>query len=332
MMKRKLGPMVLFALLIALTPALALLAGKGPALDSENKQSQQDSANYEGGEIIVFDEAKGQTVTLSEREYVLGALICEMPALYEDEALKAQAVAIHSYALNVKQARRDNPDPALKGGYFMVNSANFTGYTTVDGAKKVYGDNFDAYYAKMEAAVDATIQQILTYDGDPISACYHAISPGRTEASENIFVSALPYLVSVDSSWDTAAADYKSEARFTPSDFEDLMRIYDKDFKVSGDPSAWVGSVTVSEAGTVLKQMLCDREYAGTSLREVFSLRSAAFELSYDESTSEFVFNVKGYGHGVGLSQNGANGMAKEGKTYEEILAHYYPGTVLTEV
>ncbi len=331
-MKRKLGPMLLFALLIALTPALSLLSGRAPATATKDPQGEQGGTGdtYQGGEIIVFDEASGQTLTLTEREYVLGALMCEMPALYELEALKAQAVAIHTYALNVKEMRRQTPDPELMGGYFKVNSRFYTGYMTQGGAKECYGSNFDKYYAKMEQAVDETLQELLYYDGKPISACYHAISPGRTEASETIFTTALPYLVSVDSAWDAEAEGYLSEVKFAPNELEDLLRAYDKDFETSGDPSSWIGSATVSEAGTVLNQTLCDRNYAGTSLREVFGLRSAAFVLSYENGS--FVFQVKGYGHGVGMSQNGANYLAKQGKTYAEILGHYYPGAVITKI
>lgn len=331
-MKRKLGPMLLFALLIAFTPALALLAGEGPSLAEKGPGSDEQSSKgfYAGGEIIVLDEATGQTLTLTERDYVLGALICEMPALYDPEALKAQAVAIHTYALNVKETQLANPNPELKGAYFKVNSSTYTGYTTEDGAAKIYGKDFAKYYDKMKQAVDETMAQILTYDGKPICACYHAISPGKTEASENIFVTPLPYLVSVDSSFDETAENFLSEARFAPSEVEDYLRSYDSSFTTSGDPANWIDTAVTSEAGTVLSQTICGREYAGTSLREIFRLRSAAFALAYTDG--EFVFTVKGYGHGVGLSQYGANYLAETGKTYIEILNHYYPGAVLTQV
>ena len=327
-MKRKLGPMLLFALLIVVTPALAMLSGRETPRQSRESLGQQNGA-HEGGIIIVFDEATEQTLILTEREYVLGALMCEMPALYEPEALKAQAVAIRTYALLLVKNSANSPDPELGGAAFKVNSATYTGYMTRQGAITCYGDKFNEYYAKMEQAVDDTLGQVLTYEGELISACYHAISPGRTEASDNIFISALPYLVSVDSSWDETSPDFISEKRFRVSEFDDALQLYDRDFKTSGDPQNWLGSVTVSEAGTVLKQTVCDRQYSGTTLREIFALRSAAFELSYQDG--EFIFKVKGYGHGVGLSQYGANCMAKDGSTYSEILAHYYPGTALSE-
>ena len=329
-MKQKIGPMVLFALLIAFTPALALLSGRGPALENteNNNYAVPPEGRYEGGEIIVFDEAAGQTLTLTEREYVLGALVCEMPALYEPEALKAQAVAIHTYALNVVQSSEASPDPELEGAAFKVNTALYLGYTTAQNAEKIYGGSFGEYYTKMENAVDAVMGEMLTYNGEPISACYHAISPGRTEASENVFVSALPYLVSVDSSFDATAEDFLSQKNLTANELEDVLRAHDAGFSPAGEPAAWAGAASTTEAGTVLTQSICGREYAGTKLRELFGLRSAAFTLTY--SDGEFVFSVKGYGHGVGLSQYGANYLAKEGKTYSEILAHYYPGAVLT--
>jgi len=327
-MKRMLGPILLFAVLIAVTPAVALLPGGGATVTLPETSSGSTDA-YTGGEITVFDESAGQTLELTMREYVTGALICEMPASYEPAALQAQAIAIHTYALTVQAMREAAPDPALEGGVIAVDTANHIGYTTRELAIRLYGDNFNEYYRKMQDAVDATLKYILTYDGQPISACYHAVSPGRTEASENIFVSALPYLVSVDSSWDEQAPDFETEKRFSATEFSDLLYSYDAGFTTSGSPSGWLGSTDRSEAGTVLSQTICARQYVGTTLRTVFGLRSAAFDLTYEDDT--FVFTVRGYGHGVGMSQYGANYLALQGKTSSEILAYYYPGAVLTE-
>lgn len=324
-MKKKIGPLILFALLILFVPALALLAGALP-----NTSGGPGGQVYEGGDMILLDAATGQTITVTEREYVIGALVCEMPALYETEALKAQAVAIHTYALHLKETQTANPNPDLKGAYFKVNSANYSGYVSRTGAQKLYGNQFDEYYTKMEQAVDATLKYILIYDGGPISACFFAISPGKTENSENVFSTALPYLVSVDSSFDQNAEGYLSEKKVTPEQFEELMIIYDSQFIAQGDPETWAGTSRLSDAGTVMTQTICGRQYAGTSLRQIFDLRSAAFTLSYDGQ--DFVFKVKGYGHDVGMSQYGANYLAGQGKTYVEILNYYYTGAILRQV
>ncbi len=334
-MKRKLGLILVFALLIAVTPAIAMI-GRPAADDPQTTPTVStppaavtETGVYEGGTILLLDEATGQVLTLTERAYVIGALMSEMPATYEPEALKAQAVACHTYALNVQRLRAADPDPALKGAAFKVNTAMMSGFVTADRARSIYGANYAEYYAKIETAVDATLREVLTYDGQPIAACYHAISPGRTESSENIFVQALPYLVSVDSSYDYSADNYLTETVLEPAQFSELLRAYDPAFQPSGEPADWLGAARVSEAGTVLALPVCGREYAGTALRTALGLRSAAFEVTYAEGA--FTFRVKGYGHGVGMSQNGANMMARAGKTYTEILEHYYPNTLLTK-
>lgn len=328
-MKKWVGPIILFAVLIIITPALALFAGPVPEETSDPK-GQDGNPVYQGGDMILFNEADGQTITVTEREYVIGALVCEMPALYEVEALKAQAVAIHTYALHVKEAQLANPDPDLKGAYFKVNPSANTGYITRTGIQKLYGAKFDEYYAKIEQAVDATLRYVLMYENKPITACFFAISPGKTENSENVFSTAMPYLVSVDSLFDQNAEGYLSEEKIPAGQFKDMMLSYDYQLTMEGDPAGWVGSARLSDAGTVMTQTICGRQYAGTSLRQIFGLRSAAFTLSYDGQ--DFVFSVKGYGHAVGMSQYGANYLATQGKTYTEILSYYYSGAVLRQV
>ncbi|MEG1017768.1 MAG: SpoIID/LytB domain-containing protein, partial [Oscillospiraceae bacterium] len=153
-MKNKILLLLLFAVLIVVTPMLALV---GKSYDAGTKPQVKDSEKkgekiFEGGEIIVFDEANGKILTLTEREYVLGATLCEMPASYEPEALKAQAVACHTYALFVKKMRQSSPDPNLKSAYFTVNSSMLEGYMSIDRAKSYFKDSFSEYYSKVSAA------------------------------------------------------------------------------------------------------------------------------------------------------------------------------------
>ncbi len=338
-MKQVISLIVIFALFIALTPIIALLApdksvGGGladpaPSATVDPVQTAPATEKYEGGSLVLLDEATGQTLTVTERDYVIGAVLCEMPALYEIEALKAQAVAAHTYALFVKQLRETSPLIELQGASFTVNTATFTGYMSKAQAKSHFGNDFDAYYTKIEQAVDAVMTETLQYDGRLISACYHAISPGRTENSENVFASSAPYLTGVDSSWDTTAEKYETTVDLTASELNDLLRIGKKGFETSGDPATWLGDRQATEAGTVTLQNICGVSFTGVELRTMLALRSAAFDISYANNT--FTFKVRGYGHGVGLSQYGANCMAKEGKTYAEILAHYYQGAVLVK-
>ncbi len=335
-MKQLLGLVLIFALFILLTPAIALIspdrsaAGGTPGdlfQTAENQDGSADAPADQGEMLVVLNEADGQLLQLTMREYLIGAVTCEMPALYEPEALKAQAVAAHTYALYVQQMREASPLPELMGASFTVDTSSYTGYMTREQAELHFGADFDTYYTKIEQAVDAVLQETLQYDGQLISACYHAISPGRTENSENVFSSALPYLVSVDSEWDKTSPDYETTAVFTPSELDDLLRLGRSDFAASGDAASWLGDYAVTEAGTVTRMTICGTDFTGTELRSLLGLRSAAFTAAYADG--EFTFTVHGYGHGVGMSQYGANCLAQQGKSYAEILAHYYPGTEL---
>lgn len=323
-MKRKLAAVLVFAIFVALTPALALISP-----NNSDEQFPSPPAEAEEASIIVYDEANGQTLALTEREYLVGAVLCEMPASYEPEALKAQAVAARSYALYVKALREANPDPSLNGAYFSVNTDVHTGYVTENDAKSMFGERFSEYYNKVSNAVDEVKSYAVLYDGEPIAACYHAISPGRTEASENIFASAVAYLVPVDSSFDQSSDDYISKKSFTPGDLQTLLEANVEGFSLTGKPDTWFKGAVLSESGSVLEATLGNKTFTGTELRNLLGLRSAAWELSLEDNL--FTFTVKGYGHGVGMSQNGANELARLGMSFDEILRFYYIGADVAE-
>lgn len=334
-MKQKISLFLVFTVLIALAPAVSLLGGARPgtaepvsAAASPDAPAAEPEPVRAGEEIVVLDAASGELIHLSERDYAVGAVMCEMPAGYESEALAAQALASRSYALYVKAQRESAPLPELNGAHFSVNTATLEGYMTPEQARGLWGASFDEYYQKICAAVDGTMNEALTYEGAPIAACYHAISPGETENSENVFASPLPYLVSADSSWDKAAEDYETTVSFTPAALEDMLRFGDNTFSAAGEPESGLGASRATAAGTVLSLEICSRGFSGVKLREYLSLRSAAFEAVYKDN--EFVFTVRGYGHDVGMSQHGANELAKSGKTHAEILAHYYHGAQVT--
>ncbi len=334
-MKQKILLFIVFTVLIALAPAVSLLGGTRPgAAEPVSAAASPEAPAAEpvraGEELVLLDAATGELIHLSERDYAVGAVMCEMPAGYESEALAAQALASRSYALYVKAQRESAPLPELNGAYFSVNTATLEGYMTPEQARGLWGASYDEYYKKVCAAVDGTMNEALTYEGAPIAACYHAISPGTTENSENVFASPLPYLVSADSSWDKSAEDYETTAVFTPAALEDMLRLGESSFAAAGEPESWLGASRSTAAGTVLSLEICSRDFSGVKLREYLSLRSAAFEAVYKDN--EFVFTVRGYGHGVGMSQHGANELAKSGKTHAEILAHYYHGAQVTQI
>lgn len=315
-MKRQAAVYLIFILAILLIPAIPAFFGKEP------EQTTDPFPQKESESLEIMDSSTGTVFAVEMREYLIGALACEMPADFEPEALKAQAVAIHSYAIYMK----NNSKTAYA---FAVDTANKRGYMTPEQRDSYFGLNFTQSESRIEAAVDATIDYILTYDGAAIAACFHAISPGMTENSANVFASALPYLSSVACEPDTKSASYISKAEFSPSELDDALKGADSKFTASGEPDGWIGKTSVSEAGTVLSIEICQKSFSGASVREALGLRSAAFSVKYEGG--KFLFEVRGYGHAVGMSQNCANEFAKNGMTFDGILAYFYTGTTLSK-
>ena len=162
----------------------------------------------------------------------------------------------------------------------------------------------------------------LTYDGKLIDACYHAISCGTTEEAETVWGADIPYLQAVASPGDRLSPSYASTVTHSSDEVRTILTAELPDLTLSEDPATWFGSPTLSDAGTVAQQPVGDTTLAGTRVRRLFGLRSAAFAITYADGT--FTFAVKGYGHGVGMSQYGADYLARQGYSYAEILKYYY--------
>lgn len=315
-MKRQAAVYLLFIIAILVIPAIPALldTGSGPAAEPFPDAAPE--------QLEIMDLSTGNVFVTDLREYLVGALTCEMPASFEEEALKAQAVAIHSYAAYMKDSSKNSYD-------FTVDTAAKRGYMTREQRSSYFGLSFSANESKLEAAVDKTIGYLLTYNGRAIAACFHAISTGMTEDSGNVFAASLPYLQPVDCPDDTKSASYISRVELAPADFEDALALADNEFRAVGEPESWLGKCTVSRSGVVLSYEICGRAYTGAALRQALKLRSAAFTAEY--SGGKFLLEVRGYGHGVGLSQNQANQFAKGGMTFDKILEYFYKGATLSK-
>lgn len=247
-------------------------------------------------------------------EYIVGVVAAEMPAAFEEDALKAQAVAARTYAIN----------KGLPVSELIENGGQ--AYCTVDEMKSKWGDNFDLYYEKIRSAVYDTQGEIIVYNNEPILAVFHAISGGKTEESENVWHEDLPYLKSVDSSEDELAEEYYSETKIPVNTAISLLQSNYANLKLTeGSLADQMQIIERTEAGYVSKIQVGNMLLTGLQLREVLGLRSSNF--TFEQAGSDIIFKTKGYGHGAGMSQYGANYMASEGSTYKEILAHYYTST-----
>lgn len=334
--------LLLSALLLVLGAVLPLagylLAGKllgtaapGPAgsAPSSSLPSQEPgglagltSAAGDDTQVLLCDQDSGQTFTLSMQEYLIGAVAAEMPVSWPDEALKAQAVACHSYILYCRDHRADQD-----GAWLTVDPARRQGCLTDTVLRSYWGTAYQSNYERLSAVLAPVLGEVLYYDGAPAGTSYFAISNGQTEASENVWDTALPYLSAVDSSTDRSAQDY--EVTVTLSD-EQVSAALAAALGIStGEmaPSAWFGTPSYTPSGYVDTLPVCGQMVSGTALRAALGLRSACF--SIQQQDGEFSITTRGYGHGVGLSQWGAKAMAEQGKSWIEILAHYFPGTTL---
>ncbi len=265
----------------------------------------------------LYSEEKNKIIYVDTKEYIIGALACEMPASFHTEALKAQAVAIYTNAVRSQSA----------GEQYVckINESELLGYTTAKILKQKWGNSFDTYYKKLEDAVDSVYESVITYQSMPILAAYHSLSNGKTESAQNVWGQKVPYLVSVESEGDTFSPDLVSTKTFSVEEAREILKNAFPDTFLPQVDSLLMTNINKSDAGTVLSLVVGDKEVTGQKIRSLFSLKSACFDVKIENQT--VTFTVSGYGHGVGLSQYGADFMARQGKTYKEILNHYYKDT-----
>lgn len=335
-MKSYIYAAVIFALFLVTVPAIPFIVSEleqsGSAEKAADKiggdktQASEEAAEaYSDGYYIVLDITTGKTEEISAEDYVVGAVCAEMPATFEKEALKAQAVAAHTYAERQKAKALAAPDPELCGAYFSNDSSKFQAYFTENQAKQYYGESYDMYIKKIREAVGEVCDEVIVYNDEPIIAAFHSMSAGMTESAENVWGNNVEYLVPVESKTDTSAPKFLEEKSFSEAEMKECLESAFEDIKLGKEAGEWFGAKKLSDSQTVLTIEVGGITVTGQQLRTALSLRSAAFEISYEDGG--FTVTTKGYGHAVGMSQYGANSMAEEGKSYKEILEHYYPGT-----
>ncbi len=278
----------------------------------------------------VLDVASGKVLDVPVTEYITGAVCAEMPASFEEEALKAQAVAAHTYAERQKMRELENPTEELCGAYFSNDTNKYQGYYTENQAKQVYGDNYEEYYGKISEAVNEVSDYILTYENEPIISAFHSMSSGQTESAENTWGAPVDYLVSVDSSSDTDAPKYREEVSYKKDELKKKLEKAFPGAKLGEDCKKWITIGEISDSGTVLTADVGGIEATGGEIRTALALRSPCFDIGFEGDN--VIFTTRGYGHGVGMSQYGADAMAEDGSTWREILEHYYPGCSITEI
>ena len=254
----------------------------------------------------------GRVVSLELEDYVTGVVGAEMPALFSSEALKAQSVIARTYALKANSV-----------GRVLSDNESTQSYKDNGELASLWGDNYSSYYSKIKDAVNSTSGVYLTYNGQFIEAVYHSTSNGRTENSSNVWGNYYPYLVSVDSVYDNINPSFSISKSFSYSELSSKLG-----FGVNGDSEFNILDYT--SGGRVNNISIDGHLFSGVSFRSMLGLRSADFDIVKNDDG--VVITTRGYGHGVGMSQYGANGMAKAGYSYRDILLHYYPGVSLEQL
>ena len=278
--------------------------------------------------FTLYDRGSGQLLTVDTQQLVRGMLAAEMPPNFHPEALKAQAVAGHTYASYLRRLKQSAQE---EGPDLECDVANWQSYTTQEAFYQRYGSLADAYWDQICQAADQVSAYLLTYEGQPILAAYCSMSNGWTEDAANVWSAGLPYLKPVESFGDTLAPDYETRAQFTPEELSQALQTAWPQIQLAEDPAGWIEVAAQSDSGYVTQVRVGDLEVHGKELRTALGLRSSDFTVSYGDD-GLFTFTVQGYGHGVGFSQYGADYMARQGATFDEILSHYYPGSTLAMV
>lgn len=266
--------------------------------------------------IIRVKDEQGNITEIPFEEYVKGVVAGEMPATFEEEALKAQAVASRSYAMYQMEGSKDKD-------YDVLDTTTNQVYLTDEELKNNWKEEYPEKINKIKKAIAETKGEYLTYDGKVINAMFFSTSTGQTENSEDVFVTALPYLRSVASTWDEKSPVYTDTATISLQDFYNKLSLpYNETLTVEITSQTATGRIkTLKINGT---------EFNGRDFASKLSLRSNCFTISQNEQN--ITITTKGFGHGVGMSQYGANGMAKEGYDYKKILKHYYSNTKIEKI
>lgn len=258
------------------------------------------------GQTIKLKLNTGETINIALEDYVIGVVGSEMPALFNIEALKAQSVAARTYALKKTSM-----------GATLTATTSDQVYKTNDQLKAMWGNSYDTYYNKVKNAVLATKGEVMAYNGNYIDAVYFSTSNGRTEDPIYVWSYTQPYLKSVDSKWDIGTTFFNATKTISKSEISSKLGV-----NLTSISEITINSLTTG--GRVNSITIAGKEFTGVQIRTLLGLRSADFTVS--ESGNNIVFTTKGWGHGVGMSQYGANGMANAGYSYSQILKHYYTG------
>lgn len=301
-------------------------------IKEEDKEDIPIIVNYKFEKIKVYNTKTGLVEELILDEYIKGVLAAEMPAAFHIEALKAQAVAARTYAISrTIRFNEGHPDHILAP---LCSGEHCQAYLSFPQLKDINGDSWvEQYWPKIEEAVDTTKNLGIFYNGEIIEPLYHSTSGGRTEDVKDVFAVELPYLKSVPSPYEEEAPRFRNTITITTEDFIKKVKSKYPNIKLTKDNlQDKIKLIERTLTGRVKKIAIDGNVLEGRELRGLLGLNSTNFTISLDKKLNIIEIETFGFGHGVGMSQWGANGMAKNGSTFEEILKHYYTGVEIKSI
>ena len=307
-MKRYSFSIVLLLFLIFALPVIIISCFRKPP-----KELKTESQLY----VNVYDSKSSQLVEIEFEEYIEGVVAAEMPASFHIEALKAQALAARTYTLLRMVSYGGNGCTKHTGADICTEPAHCQAYRDPKALGKAY--------KKIHEAVASTKGEVIVYENGLIDAVFHSTSGGITENSEDVWVNKVPYLRSVLSQYEDHSPKLISTKNISIDEFVSGMMSLDNTMKL--DKKKLAGQIQIierSSGGRILKMKVGNRYFKGRDLRDQFALNSSNFTI--DVNKNDISFAVVGNGHGIGMSQYGADGMAQHGSTYREIVKHYYTG------
>ncbi|WP_100374169.1 stage II sporulation protein D [Bacillus sp. FJAT-45037] len=327
-MKRLLIIATILCTVVLILPTMMVLIGDNstptsiPIPDAAATESNQVTYETDSDVAIQVFRSKQEIVEeIPIEKYVAGVVASEMHATFEMEALKAQALTARTYI--VRQMLHPG-DVELPGEAMVTDTVTHQVYQSEAELREKWGSEFDLYYKRIQDAVLQTKGQVLTYEDEPITAAFFSTSNGYTENSEDYWPNPIPYLRSVESPWDQTSPRFTAEKVVPVAEVEQKLGV-----SLSQDGS--VGAITDrTDGGRVAKVVVGGKEFSGRDIRDKLALDSSDFD--WQQQGSNVVIQTRGWGHGVGMSQYGADGMAKEGKNYQDIVHHYYQGVSIQSI
>lgn len=318
-MKNIYSIIICFYIISMLTIPFLSIKGNAAANPPSNSPQLSETVKNEGS-VALLNSEDNTVTSLKMRDYLLCVVASEISLSNEGEAIKAQAVAAYTYTLYKKELNKD------KNYDITDNYKTDQAYTPIDTLKEKWGDKAEENMNFLYGILDEVEGIYISHGGKPILAAFHAISSGKTDSCLDIWGSDLPYLVSKESVGDILSPDYLSTVTVSKEDFKNAFL---EKCTLGDDINLYIGDILRAETGTVKSITVGGETLEGQEFRRMLSLRSANFDVKCENES--LVFTVRGYGHGVGLSQCGANYMAKQGSNYKEILYWYYTGCELVE-